>query len=98
MRVTDRNACTTTGFVTAGRRDGVPGVPGADYGSLLRGVWTRFGGAGAITERRKSVVWTAVVAADREFYERVLASGGPETRSSSRSSSPSAESPCATPR
>jgi hypothetical protein len=25
------------------------------------------------------VVWTAVVAADREFYERVLARGGPDT-------------------
>jgi pSer/pThr/pTyr-binding forkhead associated (FHA) protein len=28
---------------------------------------------------RQSVVWTAVVAADREFYERVLAGGGPDT-------------------
>ena len=27
----------------------------------------------------QSVGWTAVVAADREFYERVLASGGPDT-------------------
>ncbi len=26
-----------------------------------------------------SVVWTAVVAADREFYQRVLARGGPDT-------------------
>jgi hypothetical protein len=26
----------------------------------------------------QSVVWTAVVAADREFYERVLAGGGPD--------------------
>jgi hypothetical protein len=27
----------------------------------------------------KSVGWTAVVSADREFYERVLAQGGPDT-------------------
>jgi hypothetical protein len=27
---------------------------------------------------RQSVVWTAVVAADRKFYERVLAGGGPD--------------------
>jgi FHA domain len=27
----------------------------------------------------QSVVWTAIVAADREFYERVLAGGGPDT-------------------
>jgi hypothetical protein len=27
----------------------------------------------------QSIIWTAVVAADRKFYERVLAGGGPDT-------------------
>lgn len=31
------------------------------------------------TEAAAPVVWTAVVAADRKFYERVLARGGPDT-------------------
>ena len=64
--------------------EGMPRMRGAGHRPLLRSVRTRFGTARTGTARATAnaaapVGWTAVVAADREFHQRVLARQGPET-------------------